>query len=147
LTRPGDYPILCETEYERGVQRSDSWRGGRRGDPRPPFVFRSGRFSVEHPFLPGGLMCLAVPGQVVAMVDERNRLARVDVVGIERNVNVGLLDTETGGVRPGDWVLIHVGFAISKIDEAEAQLTLRLLEELGAEYEAELEEFRGSAIE
>jgi len=92
-------------------------------------------------------MCLAVPGQVVAMVDERNRLARVDVVGIERNVNVGLLDTETGGVRPGDWVLIHVGFAISKIDEAEAQLTLRLLEELGAEYEAELEEFRGSAIE
>lgn len=92
-------------------------------------------------------MCLAVPGQVVAMVDEQNRLARVDVVGIERNVNIGLLDTEAGGVRPGDWVLIHVGFAISKIDEVEAQLTLRLLEELGAEYEAELEEFRGSAIE
>lgn len=92
-------------------------------------------------------MCLAVPGQVVAVVDERNRLARVDVVGIERNVNIGLLDTETGGVRPGDWVLIHVGFAISKIDEEEARLTLRLLEELGAEYEAELEEFRGSAIE
>lgn len=92
-------------------------------------------------------MCLAVPGQVVAMVDERNRLARVDVVGVRRNVNIGLLDDESGGVRLGDWVLIHVGFAISKIDEAEAQLTLRLLEEMGADYEAELEEFRGSAIE
>jgi hydrogenase expression/formation protein HypC len=92
-------------------------------------------------------MCLAVPGQVLTIVDEVNRLARVDVVGVQRNVNIGLLDGEGGGVGPGDWVLIHVGFAISKIDEAEARLTLQLLEEMGAEYEAELEEFRGSAIQ
>jgi hydrogenase expression/formation protein HypC len=92
-------------------------------------------------------MCLAVPGQVLTLVDEENRLARVDVVGVQRNVNVGLLDGEDGGVVPGDWVLIHVGFAISKIDEAEAKLTLQLLEEMGADYEAELEEFRGSAIQ
>lgn len=92
-------------------------------------------------------MCLAVPGQVLALVDEERELARVDVVGIQRNVNIGLLTGEAGGVGPGDWVLIHVGFAISKIDEEEARLTLALLQELGEEYEAELEEFRGSAIE
>lgn len=92
-------------------------------------------------------MCLAVPGQVLAIVDEVNRLARVDVVGVKRNVNIGLLDDDAGGACPGDWVLIHVGFAISKIDEAEAKLTLQLLEEMGAEYEAELEEFRGSSIQ
>jgi hydrogenase expression/formation protein HypC len=92
-------------------------------------------------------MCLAVPGQVVTLVDEENRLARVDIVGVQRNVNIGLLDGEDGGVVPGDWVLVHVGFAISRIDEAEARLTLQLLEEMGAEYEDEIEEFRGSAIE
>lgn len=92
-------------------------------------------------------MCLAIPGQVVEVVDERNRLARVNVVGVHRNVNIGLLDSDGAGVRPGDWVLIHVGFAISRVDEAEAEATLRLLEELGAEYEQELEEFRASEIE
>lgn len=92
-------------------------------------------------------MCLAVPGQVIAIVDEVNRLARVDVVGVQRNVNIGLLDDDAGGARPGDWVLIHVGFAISKVNEMEAKLTLQLLEEMGTEYEAELEEFRGSAIQ
>ena len=92
-------------------------------------------------------MCLAVPGQVVTLVDEENRLARVDIVGVQRNVNIGLLDGEDGSVVPGDWVLVHVGFAISRIDEAEARLTLQLLEEMGAEYEDEIEEFRGSAIE
>lgn len=92
-------------------------------------------------------MCLAVPGQIIAIVDQERRLARVDVVGIERNVNIGLLDGEAGGAVIGDWVLIHVGFAIAKIDEEEARLTLALLQELGEEYEAELEEFRGSAIE
>ena len=52
-------------------------------------------------------MCLAIPGQVIELVDEANRLARVEVAGVRRNVNVGLLDDE-GGVQPGDWVLIHV---------------------------------------
>jgi hydrogenase expression/formation protein HypC len=92
-------------------------------------------------------MCLAIPGQVLEIVDESNRLARVDVTGVKRNVNVGLLDGEDGGVEVGDWVLIHVGFAISKVDEAEAEATLRLLEEAGAEYEQELDELKGSSIE
>ena len=55
-------------------------------------------------------MCLAIPGQIVEIVDEPNRLAKVDVAGVRRNVNIGLLDD----VGPGDWVLIHVGFAISR---------------------------------
>ena len=73
-------------------------------------------------------MCLAIPGQVVEIVDEANRLAKVDVAGVRRNVNVGLLDDDgDGGVEPGDWVLIHVGFALSKVDEEEAHATLALL--------------------
>ena len=66
---------------------------------------------------------------------------------MRRNVNVGLLDEGGDGVQPGDWVLIHVGFALSKVDEEEAQATLRLLEGMGAEYEEELEELKASAIE
>ncbi len=92
-------------------------------------------------------MCLAIPGQVVEMVDAGNRLAKVDVAGVQRNVNVGLLDEEDDGVGPGDWVLIHVGFAISKVDEEEAHATLKLLEGMGADYEQELEELKASVIE
>jgi hydrogenase expression/formation protein HypC len=92
-------------------------------------------------------MCLAVPGCVVEVVDEENRLARVDVAGVRRTVNIGLLDTEESSVGPGDWVLIHVGFAISQVDEEEAMATLRLLEQMGAEYEQEIEELRASVIE
>lgn len=97
-------------------------------------------------------MCLAIPGQVVELVDEPNRLARVEVAGVRRVVNVGLLDGDGGAaapdrVRPGDWVLIHVGFALSRIDEAEADATRRLLEAMGAEYETELAELQESAIE
>jgi hydrogenase expression/formation protein HypC len=90
-------------------------------------------------------VCLAIPGQILELVDERNRLARVDVAGVRRNVNVGLLDADDVG--PGDWVLIHVGFAISKVDEPEAIATLELLEGMGADYEAELEELKASVIE
>jgi hydrogenase expression/formation protein HypC len=92
-------------------------------------------------------MCLAVPGLVLELVDEENRLAKVDVAGVRRTVNVGLLDGEAGGVGAGDWVLIHVGFALSKVDEEEAQATLKLLEAMGAEYEQELEELKASSIE
>jgi hydrogenase expression/formation protein HypC len=92
-------------------------------------------------------MCLAIPGRIIEMVDEANRLARVDVAGVRRTVNIGLLDAEAGGVRVGDWVLIHVGFAISRVDEAEAAATLALLEGMGADYELELEELRQSVIE
>ncbi len=92
-------------------------------------------------------MCLAIPGQVVELVDEENRLAKVEVAGVRRTVNVSLLDDGDEGARPGDWVLIHVGFALSKVDEQEAEATLRLLEEMGAAYEQELEELKESAIE
>ncbi len=91
-------------------------------------------------------MCLAIPGQVVQIVDEANRLAKVSVTGVLRTVNIGLLDGPSGGVAPGDWVLIHVGFAMSRVDEAEAAATLALLEQMGAEYELEIEEFRASEI-
>jgi hydrogenase expression/formation protein HypC len=89
-------------------------------------------------------MCLAIPGQILEIVDRANRLATVEVAGVCRHVNIGLLDED--GVEPGDWVLIHVGFAMSKVDEDEARATLRLLEGMGAEYEQELEELKGSAI-
>jgi hydrogenase expression/formation protein HypC len=92
-------------------------------------------------------MCLAIPGQVVEVVDEANRLAKVDVAGVRRNVNIGLLDEEGDGATPGDWVLIHVGFALSKVDEEEALATRRLLEGMGTDYEQELEELKASAIE
>ena len=92
-------------------------------------------------------MCLAIPGQILEIVDEENRLARVDVAGVRRNVNVGLLDGEAGGIEPGDWVLIHVGFAISRVDEEEAAATRSLLEGMGADYEQELEELKASVIE
>ena len=88
-------------------------------------------------------MCLAIPGQIVEITDEAHRLASVDVVGVRRTVNVGLLDD----ARPGDWVLIHVGFALSRVDEEEAAATLGLLERMGADYEQELEELKASAIE
>jgi hydrogenase expression/formation protein HypC len=92
-------------------------------------------------------MCLAIPGQVVELVDEANRIARVDVVGVRRNINISLLDDDGIGAQPGDWVLIHVGFALSKVDEDEAHATLRLLEQMGANYEQELEELKASVIE
>lgn len=92
-------------------------------------------------------MCLAIPGQILEIVDPETRVAKVDVAGVRRNVNIGLLDSEPGGVGVGDWVLIHVGFALSKVDEEEALETRRLLEGMGAEYETELEELKGSVIE
>ena len=92
-------------------------------------------------------MCLAIPGQVIEIVDTENRLAQVDVAGVRRNVNVGLLDEEGEEAVPGDWVLIHVGFAISKVDEAEAEGTRKILEGMGVEYEQELDELKASVIE
>lgn len=84
-------------------------------------------------------MCLAIPGKIVEIVDEENQIAKVEVGGVKRNINIGMLDKEEA--RVGDYVLIHVGFAMSKINEAEAQETLRVLQEIGA-YQEELEQFR-----
>jgi len=92
-------------------------------------------------------VCLAIPGQIMELTDPANHLARVEVAGVRRTVNVGLLDGTPGAIGPGDWVLIHVGFALSKVDEEEAAATRRLLEQMGAEYEQELEELKASAIE
>lgn len=92
-------------------------------------------------------MCLGIPGQIVEVVDPEYHIAKAEVSGVRRNVNVGLLAEGPGAVAVGDWVLIHVGFAMSKIDEQEARQTLEFLEALGEPYEQELEELRGSAIE
>ena len=92
-------------------------------------------------------MCLGIPGQIVEWVDATHQIAKADVSGVRRNVNVGLLSEGPDRVDVGDWVLIHVGFAMSKIDEEEARSTREFLEMLGEPYEAELDELRGSAIE
>lgn len=87
-------------------------------------------------------MCLGIPGQVVEMLDRHEHLARVDVSGVGRVINVGLLEDEELGC--GDWVLIHVGFAMSKIDEAEAALALASLRMMGGIFDEEVEALMSS---
>ncbi len=89
-------------------------------------------------------MCLGIPGQIISIVDDANSIAKVDVSGVKRNVNVALIRPE--GIGPGDWVLIHVGFAMSKIDEIEAQETLKALEFLGDPFNDELEMFHTTQV-
>lgn len=89
-------------------------------------------------------MCLGIPGQIVEFVDESNFIAKVDVSGVRRNVSVALVHAE--GIAPGDWVLIHVGFAMSKINEEEASRTFQYLQQLGDAYEQELEQLASSRI-
>ncbi|MCM3872958.1 MAG: HypC/HybG/HupF family hydrogenase formation chaperone [Pyrinomonadaceae bacterium] len=84
-------------------------------------------------------MCLAIPGKIVEIVDVDNRIAKVEVGGVKRNINIGMLGEDEATV--GDYVLIHVGFAMSKVDEHEAHETLRVLKEIG-EFDLELEQFR-----
>ena len=86
-------------------------------------------------------MCLGIPGRIVAL-DDCGQLAKVDVTGVRRTINTMLLENER--LAPGDWVLIHVGFAMSKSDEREAQLTLDALQLLGQAYEDELRALAGS---
>ena len=90
-------------------------------------------------------MCLGIPGEVIEVSPDEPHLARVDVSGVRRTINIGLLEDED--VRAGDWVLIHVGFALSKIDEEEAAAALAFLEGLGKAYEDELEALAESSIE
>jgi len=85
-------------------------------------------------------MCLAIPGQIVELLPERDNLALVDVGGVRRKIDVGLLADDP--VRAGDWVLIHVGFAMSKIGEKEAAEQMRILAILG-EDEAAMREVEG----
>jgi hydrogenase expression/formation protein HypC len=89
-------------------------------------------------------MCLGIPGQLVTLLDSHEHLAHVDVSGVTRIINIGLLEDEK--LEPGDWVLIHVGFAMSKIDEEEAALALASLQLMGQAYDDELEAYWSSRI-
>ena len=89
-------------------------------------------------------MCLGIPGEVIELLTEHEDLAMVSVEGVKRAVNIGLLHDED--LKPGDWILIHVGFALSKIDEAEAKASLDFLTGLGDAYTDELEALAASDI-
>ncbi len=93
-------------------------------------------------------MCLGIPGRIVTIDDAGKKLATVDVSGVRRQVNIACIVDKAHPVAAcvGDWVLIHVGFAMSRIDEAEAAQTLQILTELG-EAQAEIETMRLSAAE
>ena len=87
-------------------------------------------------------MCLGVPAQLVAVVDARAGIAKAEISGVRRDVSVALCPEAV----VGDWVLVHVGFALSRIDEQQALETLALLEQMGEAYEQELREIRESAV-
>lgn len=91
-------------------------------------------------------MCLGIPGKIIAIDDPARKLATVDVSGVRRQVNIACIVDEAHPVEGcvGDWVLLHVGFAMSRIDEQQAAETLKILAELG-EAQAELEAMRLSA--
>ena len=89
-------------------------------------------------------MCLGIPGEVVEILADRDDLAMVSVEGVKRVVNIGLLEDET--LVAGDWILIHVGFALSKIDEREAKASLEWLTGVGDAYTDELKALAESDI-
>ena len=88
-------------------------------------------------------MCLGIPAQIVEDIDREAGLAKDEISGVRRSVSIALCPE----AEVGDWVLVHVGFALSKIDEEQARETLELLEQMGEAYELELAELRGSAVE
>ena len=90
-------------------------------------------------------MCLGIPGEVVEISVDRPDLAKVDVSGVRRAINIGLLDGER--LAPGDWILIHVGFALSKIDEREARAAMEFLDGIGQAYDDEIAALRDSRID
>lgn len=90
-------------------------------------------------------MCLGVPGQIVEIADREAGLATVDISGVRRSVSVALVDEPGAPVTEGDWVLVHVGFALARIDEEAAAETLELLRR-GAELARELEELRDGTV-
>ena len=88
-------------------------------------------------------MCLGIPAQIVEFVDADASLAKAEISGVRRNVSVALCPD----AAVGDWVLVHVGFALERIDEEHARETLALLEQMGEAYEQELRELRESATQ
>jgi hydrogenase expression/formation protein HypC len=93
-------------------------------------------------------MCLGIPGQIVRIDDAARKLATVDVSGVKRQVNIACITNKAHPVEAcvGDWVLIHVGFAMSRIDADEAAKTLEVLTQIG-EAQAELEAMRLSSTQ
>ncbi len=89
-------------------------------------------------------MCLGIPGRIIEIVDEEYDIAKVEVSGVKRNISIALVRPE--GIVAGDWVLVHVGFAMSKIDETEAQETLKALKLLGDPFSDELEMFHTTQV-
>lgn len=91
-------------------------------------------------------MCLGIPGEIVEIVDTENKLATVNVAGVKRPINIACIvdDAHPAESCVGDWVLVHVGFAMSRIDPDEAQKTLALLTELG-EAQEEIRAMKASA--
>lgn len=89
-------------------------------------------------------MCLGLPGQLVTFDPARPHQATVEVDGVRREVNVELLTGDESALAVGDWVLVHVGFAMAKIDEDEAARTLSFIKELGSVFEEEMEQLRES---
>ena len=90
-------------------------------------------------------MCLGIPGQIVEILSDQPQLAKAVVGGVERDINIGLVQPD--GVKEGDWVLIHVGFAMSILDEEEATSTLNFLEGMGQVWTDEIESVMESSIE
>lgn len=87
-------------------------------------------------------MCLGIPGQILEINDPAQLRAKVDVDGVRREVSIALIGLDgPDGAQVGDWVLVHVGFAMAKIDEAEARETLDQLKALGDMYEQELSDY------
>jgi len=89
-------------------------------------------------------MCLGIPGEVVELLDPDTSLATVDVSGVRRAVSIKLLEPDP--VAVGDWVLVHVGFALSKIDEDEAAATLDQIRRLGRPFDDEMDAFSTTDI-
>jgi len=89
-------------------------------------------------------MCLGIPGRIMEIDDDQYDIAKVEVSGVKRNISVALVRPE--GIASGDGVLVHVGFAMSKIDETEAQETLKALRLLGDPFSDELEMFHTTQV-
>jgi hydrogenase expression/formation protein HypC len=88
-------------------------------------------------------MCLAIPARLVDYVDDDHQYGKVELGGVTRRINTSLLVGEDT-TEPGEYVLVHVGFALSKVSEEEAAETLRILEEMGPAYTDELKQIRES---
>ncbi len=84
-------------------------------------------------------MCVGIPARVITIKDDKKFSAIVDVEGVRREANIALLSDPIDPLREGDWVLLHVGFAMSKLDEKDAKSTLEFIRTLGSVYDEEVD--------